>query len=89
MRARAPQPEQQQRALPIGGPGRALDIKQQGEVVFEAMGKEPQFNEAPIGIFDAIIGTLSWLDKTFPGGKVGDVREQVHAVVSTSMRARI
>eukprot|EP00793_Prasinoderma_coloniale_P002979 PRCOL_00006445-RA len=62
-------PEQQQRALPIGGPGRALDIKQQGEVVFEAMGKEPQFNEAPIGIFDAIIGTLSWLDKTFPGGK--------------------
>lgn len=62
-------PEQQQRALPIGGPGRALDIKQQGEVVFEAMGKEPTFNEAPIGIFDVIIGGLSWLDKTFPGGK--------------------
>lgn len=45
--------------LPIGGPGPAISLKQQGELLFEAAGMEPQFRQVPIGMFDAAIAVLS------------------------------
>lgn len=35
----APRPQ----VLPIGGPGKALSAKEQGEMLFEVLGKEPKF----------------------------------------------
>lgn len=32
--------------LPIGGPGKALSAKEQGEMLFEVLGKEPKFISA-------------------------------------------
>lgn len=38
--------------LPIGGPGPAISLKEQGELLFEAAGKEPKFKSVPVGMFD-------------------------------------
>ncbi|MEM7701275.1 MAG: NAD(P)H-binding protein [Pseudomonadota bacterium] len=45
--------------LPIGGPGPAITLKEQGELLFEVAGKEPRFKSVPVGLFDiaaSIIG---------------------------------
>ena len=47
------------RILPIGGPGPALTPRQQGELLFAALGREPRFRSMPVGLLDAIIGGLS------------------------------
>ncbi|MEO0590878.1 MAG: NAD(P)H-binding protein [Pseudomonadota bacterium] len=46
-------PEAIDRVLPIGGPGPAITLKQQGELLFELAGKEPRFKSAPVWLFDA------------------------------------
>lgn len=64
--------------LPIGGPGKALTPLEQGEMLFELLGKEPKFLKVPIGIMDFAIGVLDFLVKIFPSmedaaefGKIG------------------
>lgn len=47
------------RVLPLGGPGPAFTPREQGEWLFEMMGKSPRFRSLPIGALDAIIGGLS------------------------------
>ncbi|UAB78082.1 NAD(P)H-binding protein [Erythrobacter sp. SCSIO 43205] len=37
--------------LPIGGPGPAITLKRQGELLFEAAGLEPKFRSVPVGVF--------------------------------------
>ena len=37
--------------LPIGGPGPAMSLKRQGELLFEAAGLEPKFRSIPIWLF--------------------------------------
>lgn len=59
-------PAKQNKILPIGGPGRAISVKEQGEMLFELLGKEPKFKRVPIQIFDVIIPVLSLLAKIFP-----------------------
>ncbi len=39
--------------LPIGGPGPAITLKEQGELLFEVAGREPRFTSVPVGLFDA------------------------------------
>mmetsp|Transcript_11976 Transcript_11976/g.43742 ORF Transcript_11976/g.43742 Transcript_11976/m.43742 type:complete len:523 (-) Transcript_11976:1955-3523(-) len=63
-----------QRILPIGGPGPAMDLKDQGEVVFEALGRKPWWVEAPLFLFDGFINLFTTLDKAFPG-KFADAAE--------------
>ncbi len=46
------------RILPIGGPGPALTPRAQGEALFEAFGREPQFRRVPLGLMDAIVAGL-------------------------------
>lgn len=47
------------RILPIGGPGPALTPRQQGELLFAALGRKPRFRSVPVGMLDAIIAGLS------------------------------
>jgi divinyl chlorophyllide a 8-vinyl-reductase len=47
------------RVLPIGGPGEALTPRQQGELLFGLLGREPRFRQVPVGLLDAIVGALA------------------------------
>ncbi|MFM7348698.1 MAG: NAD(P)H-binding protein [Erythrobacter sp.] len=46
-------PERLGRILPIGGPGPAISLKEQGEIIFRLAGKEPRFKSVSPGIFTA------------------------------------
>ena len=53
-------------ALPIGGPGPAITLRHQGELLFEAAGMEPRFRRVPVGVFNLAVGALglvSWLSR--------------------------
>nr|WP_294514812.1 hypothetical protein [uncultured Rhodopila sp.] len=47
------------RVLPIGGPGEAITPRQQGEALFELLGRKPRFRHMPVALLDGIIGALS------------------------------
>jgi divinyl chlorophyllide a 8-vinyl-reductase len=47
------------RVLPIGGPGEAVTPRQQGETLFELLGRKPRFRQVPVALLDGIIGALS------------------------------
>ena len=59
-------PFRQNKILPIGGPGKAISAKEQGELLFELLGREPKFKKVPPMIFEVIIPVLSFLSKLFP-----------------------
>lgn len=52
--------------LPIGGPGPAITPRQQGDYLFQLLGKEPRFKSVPVGFLDVIIGVLNVLGKLIP-----------------------
>jgi divinyl chlorophyllide a 8-vinyl-reductase len=54
------------RILPIGGPGRAVTPRQQGERLFALLGREPLFRHIPIALLDTIIGVLSVIGRLLP-----------------------
>jgi len=49
------------RILPIGGPGPAMTPREQGLLLFEALGREPRFRKVPTAMLSAIIAGLSAL----------------------------
>jgi divinyl chlorophyllide a 8-vinyl-reductase len=49
----------------LGGPDEPLTMKKQGEMLFSAVGKEPNFFFAPLWLFDTIIDSLQWVADTF------------------------
>jgi divinyl chlorophyllide a 8-vinyl-reductase len=51
--------------LNIGGPDNGMSMKDQGEMLFQILKKEPKYIKAPIGVFDAIIGALSFFGQWF------------------------
>lgn len=55
------------RILPIGGPGEAITPRQQGESLFELIGRPPRFRSVPIAMLDVIIGSLGVLGHVVPG----------------------
>jgi len=64
--------------LPIGGPGDALSARQQGEMLFKALGKKPWMISLPIALMDVPVGCLDFLSAKFPSledtaefGKIG------------------
>jgi divinyl chlorophyllide a 8-vinyl-reductase len=59
-------PAKRNKILPIGGPGKAITARQQGEMLFELLGREPKFKNMPILMFDVIIPVLAFLSKIFP-----------------------
>ena len=54
------------RILPIGGPGEAITPRQQGERLFELLGKPPRFKQVPVALLDVIITVLSLLGRVMP-----------------------
>lgn len=47
--------------LPIGGPGPALTPREQGGLIFAALGREPKYQSMPIGVLSFIRACLSVL----------------------------
>lgn len=45
--------------LPVGGPGPAISPREQGELLFSLLGKEPRFRRVPVALMDAVIAVLS------------------------------
>jgi len=52
--------------LPIGGPGKAITPKQQGDALFALLGRPPKFKHVPVALLDVIIGMLGTLGRVFP-----------------------
>ena len=60
------EPSMQNKILPIGGPGKPITPIEQGEMIFELLGRAPKFKKMPIQMFDLIIPVVSLLAKFFP-----------------------
>jgi divinyl chlorophyllide a 8-vinyl-reductase len=56
-------PGRQNRILPIGGPGPAITPRQQGERLFELLGRPARFRSVPVGMLDAIVAVLAGLGR--------------------------
>ncbi len=54
------------RILPIGGPGPAITPRQQGEKLFELLGRPPRFKQVPVALLDVIIKVLSTAGHVLP-----------------------
>mmetsp|Transcript_18166 Transcript_18166/g.20972 ORF Transcript_18166/g.20972 Transcript_18166/m.20972 type:complete len:379 (+) Transcript_18166:23-1159(+) len=63
------------RIINLGGPDEPLTMKKQGEMLFKAVGKEPNFFYAPLWLFDAIIDSLQWVADTFNSEKFENAAE--------------
>lgn len=50
--------ELQNTILPIGGPGDAMTPLEQGQMLFELLGREPRFKQVPVRLLDYIIKAL-------------------------------
>ena len=57
------------RILPIGGPGRAVTPREQGEHLFALIGREAKFKHFPVTVLDGIIATLKLFGHVVPGLK--------------------
>ena len=60
-------PDRRNRILPIGGPGPAVTPREQGEEIFRLLGRRPAFRRVPVGAMDAVIASLSFGGRLFPG----------------------
>jgi divinyl chlorophyllide a 8-vinyl-reductase len=54
------------RILPIGGPGEAITPRQQGEMLFDLLGREPKFRTVPVAMLDGIINVLGLAGRIVP-----------------------
>ena len=59
-------PDRRDRVLPIGGPGRAITPRDQGEMLFELLGTRPRFRRIPLPIVDGAVGALGLLGRVRP-----------------------
>lgn len=59
----------------LGGPDEPLTMKKQGEMLYKAVGKEPNFFYAPLWLFDVIIDSLQWVADTFNSEKFENAAE--------------
>ncbi len=59
----------------LGGPDEPLTMKRQGEMLYKAIGKEPNFFYAPLWLFDVIIDSLQWVADTFKSEKFENAAE--------------
>ena len=52
--------------LPIGGPGPALSAREQGNMLFRALGRSPRLLSVPIALMDGPIAVLEGLSRLVP-----------------------
>lgn len=65
--------ERWNRILPIGGPGDAITPRQQGEMLFAQLGREPRFRQVPLALLGGIRWILAALGRVSP--KMADKAE--------------
>lgn len=63
------------KCIDLGGPDEPLTMKKQGEMLYKAIGKEPNFFYAPLWLFDVIIDSLQWVSDTFNSEKFENAAE--------------
>lgn len=63
------------KTINLGGPDEPLTMKKQGEMLYSAVGKEPNFFYAPLWLFDVIIDSLQWVADTFNSEKFENAAE--------------
>ncbi|WP_242476865.1 NAD(P)H-binding protein [Halochromatium glycolicum] len=56
----------QNRILPIGGPGPAITPLEQGEFLFDLLGREPRFKQVPVALIKSIAAALGAAGKVIP-----------------------
>jgi len=61
--------------IDLGGPDEPLTMLKQGEMLFDAVGKKPNFFFAPLWLFDTIIDSLQWVSDTFDSEKFENAAE--------------
>jgi divinyl chlorophyllide a 8-vinyl-reductase len=54
------------RILPIGGPGPAITPRQQGEALFELLGRPARFRSVPLALFDVVAAGLGTVGRILP-----------------------
>ena len=54
------------RILPVGGPGAAVTPIEQGERLFELLGRKPRFRRVPVELMSAVAGSLGVLGRVIP-----------------------
>lgn len=54
------------RILPIGGPGEAITPRQQGEHLFNLLGRKPRFKHVPLALLDTLVTGLGTLGRIVP-----------------------
>lgn len=59
-------PARQNRILPVGGPGPAITPRQQGAMLFDLMGRPPQYRHVPLAVMRGIVGTLGAAGRIVP-----------------------
>ncbi len=60
------EPSRRDRVLPIGGPGPAITPLEQGERLFELLGRAPRIRHVPVGLLDAIAAGLGAAGRVVP-----------------------
>lgn len=59
-------PARHNRVLPIGGPGPAITLRDQGELLFRLAGRPPVFKQVPMALLDGIVAVLGAAGKLVP-----------------------
>jgi divinyl chlorophyllide a 8-vinyl-reductase len=59
-------PSRHDKVLPIGGPGPAITPREQGERLFELLGRPARFRQVPVGLLDAVAGVLGAAGRVVP-----------------------
>lgn len=54
-------PERRNKVINLGGPDKPITMKEQGNMLFRATGKDPKFVYAPLWLFDVIINGIQFL----------------------------
>jgi len=67
--------KRENKVINLGGPDEPLTMKKQGEMLYEAVGKKPNFFYAPLWLFDSIIDSLQWVADTFNSEKFENAAE--------------
>lgn len=72
--------------LPIGGPGKAMTARQQGEEIFKLLEEDVKIRSVPIGLMKAIVTGLSMIAKIFPSKrKAAELARIGHYYATESM----
>jgi divinyl chlorophyllide a 8-vinyl-reductase len=65
--------DKRNKVLPIGGPGLPITPREQGEMIFAALGRTPKFQSVPLALLKSIRATLSLLGRF--NGRMADKAE--------------